>query len=137
VDILQHYCSILDLRNVTIIAPDQGSSARLARSGYDVISIHKTRQHGNILMKLDAEVVGKDCLIIDDIIDSGQTMEAAAQCLKAHGASSVKAYCTHFLGNNKPSMPLYTTNTVPLMIDKRHFVAILPITPVIRKFLQQ
>ena len=43
----------------------------------------------------DGDVAGKDCVIVDDMIDGGSTMINAASILKAKGAKSVTAYATH------------------------------------------
>lgn len=136
-EILSYYSSILNLNNVTIIAPDEGSEKRLKNLNSNIITMSKNRKDNDIYMELKGDVEGKDCLIIDDIIDSGNTMEAAVECLKANKAASIKAYATHFLGNKTSSIPLYVTDTVPLMIDEKNFSAILPIEPIIAKFLKE
>ena len=46
-------------------------------------------------MNVIGEVSGKDCLLIDDIIDSGGTLCNAAEALLSMGATSVTAYITH------------------------------------------
>jgi ribose-phosphate pyrophosphokinase len=47
------------------------------------------------VMNIIGEVAGKDCLLIDDIVDSGGTLCNAADALLANGATSVTAYITH------------------------------------------
>jgi ribose-phosphate pyrophosphokinase len=131
IEILSYYSSILNLDNVTIIAPDKGSEKRLKNVSSNIITMSKTRKDKEIYMELNGNVEGKDCLIIDDIIDSGNTIEAAVKCLEVNKAASIKAYVTHFLGNKIPGVPLYVTDTVPLILDKKNFSAILPIEPII------
>lgn len=46
-------------------------------------------------MDLIGSVNGKDCILIDDMIDSGQTMNKAAETLKWAGAWKIYAYATH------------------------------------------
>jgi ribose-phosphate pyrophosphokinase len=46
-------------------------------------------------MNIIGAVAGKDCLLIDDIVDSGGTLCNAADALLANGATSVTAYITH------------------------------------------
>jgi ribose-phosphate pyrophosphokinase len=46
-------------------------------------------------MNIIGDVVGKDCIIFDDIIDSGGTIVNAAAALMESGAGSVRAYVTH------------------------------------------
>ncbi len=137
IEILSYYSPILNIGNVTIIAPDKGSAKRLENMGCNIIIMNKTRRDKEIFMELKGDVEGKNCLIIDDIIDSGNTIDAAVKCLKEGKAANIKAYCTHFLGNKTPSVPLYVTDTVPLTLDKKNFSAILPIEPIIAKFLKE
>ncbi len=46
-------------------------------------------------MNIIGDVAGKDCILIDDIVDSGGTLCNAADALLAQGATSVTAYITH------------------------------------------
>ena len=46
-------------------------------------------------MNVIGDVKGKDCLLIDDIVDSGGTLCNAAEALLKNGATSVTAYITH------------------------------------------
>jgi ribose-phosphate pyrophosphokinase len=131
IEILSYYSSLLNLNNVTIIAPDKGSEMRLKNLGYNIIAMNKTRNNNSIDMMLNGDVEGKNCLIIDDIIDSGKTIEAAIKCLKANKARDIRVYCTHFLGAKTPKVPLYVTDTVPLILNKEKSIEILPIWPVI------
>jgi len=47
------------------------------------------------VMNIIGEVEGRDCILYDDIIDSGGTLCNAAEALMEHGAKSVTAYITH------------------------------------------
>jgi len=95
----------------------------------------KTRNLGRVVMELLGNVEGKDCLIIDDIYDSGATIRAAALCLKKNKAKRIAGYVTHFLNSKAPPIPLYITDTVPLRCSSEKNLSILPILPVIAKFL--
>ena len=57
----------------------------------------KERKRANEIasMTLIGDVVGKDVILIDDIIDTGNTLAKSAQMLKDKGALSVRAMCTH------------------------------------------
>ena len=46
-------------------------------------------------MNIIGEVSGKQCVLIDDLVDTAGTLCQAAAALKAHGAESVAAYITH------------------------------------------
>ncbi len=96
------YIKSLNLGANTIIAsPDMGSSAR-ARTyakalGCDMVIVDKERRRANEIasMTLIGDVAGKDVVMVDDIIDTGNTLAKAAQLLKEKGAVSVRAMCTH------------------------------------------
>lgn len=88
-------------KNIMIASPDMGSSAR-ARTyakalGCDMVIVDKERRRANEIasMTLIGDVSGKDVLMVDDIIDTGNTLAKAAQLIKDKGATSVRAMCTH------------------------------------------
>ena len=87
--------------NVIIASPDMGSSARAriyAKAlGCDMVIVDKERRRANEIasMNLIGDVSGKHVMMVDDIIDTGNTLAKAAQLLKDKGAVSVRAMCTH------------------------------------------
>ena len=78
-------------------------------------------------MHIIGEVEGKDCCIIDDLVDTAGTLCQAASALKEHGASAVRAYATHpvLSGNaiknieNSELDELVVTDTIALREDAR------------------
>lgn len=87
--------------NVIIASPDMGSSSR-ARTyakalGVDMVIVDKERRRANEIasMTLIGDVEGKDVVMVDDIIDTGNTLAKAANLIKDKGANSVRAMCTH------------------------------------------
>lgn len=91
-----------NLNNPCVVSPDMGGVVR-ARAfaklldNADIAIIDKRRPRPNVseVMNLIGEVSGRDCIIVDDIIDTGGTLCKAAQALKERGAKSVYAYGTH------------------------------------------
>ena len=87
--------------DIMIVSPDIGGVVRaraIAKSlGVDLAIIDKRRPKANEseVMNIIGDVRGKDCLLIDDIVDSGGTLCNAADALLANGATSVTAYITH------------------------------------------
>lgn len=88
-------------KNLMIASPDIGSSAR-ARSyaknlGVDMVIVDKERRRANEIasMTLIGDVSGRDIIMVDDIIDTGNTLAKAALLMKEKGALSVRAMCTH------------------------------------------
>jgi ribose-phosphate pyrophosphokinase len=88
-------------REVMIVSPDVGGVLRARtiarRLNCDLAIIDKRRERAGTseVMNIIGEVQGRDCIIIDDIVDSGGTLCNAAEALLADGASSVSVYVTH------------------------------------------
>jgi ribose-phosphate pyrophosphokinase len=95
------YIQDKNLKNPIIASPDVGGVAR-ARSyaeklGYDLVIVDKKREKANVaeVMNIIGDVAGKDVIILDDMVDTAGTLTKAANALKAKGATSVMACCTH------------------------------------------
>jgi len=95
------YIRNLKETNLILASPDMGSSNRtrnFARAlNLDMVIVDKERKRANEIasMTLIGDVTGKDVILIDDIIDTGNTLAKSAQMLKEKGALSVRAMCTH------------------------------------------
>jgi ribose-phosphate pyrophosphokinase len=89
-DIISRY---MDLTDIVLVMPDKGAVIRNAAK--DVVYLEKTRGNGMISFVLHGDVKGQECIIVDDMIDSGQTLCRAADKLIEYGAKSVSAYVTH------------------------------------------
>jgi len=87
--------------NLTVVSPDTGGVARARaiakRIDADLAIIDKRREAAGIseVMNVIGDVKGRDCILIDDIVDSGGTLCNAAVALMDQGATSVSAYITH------------------------------------------
>ena len=96
------YIKSLNIGSELIIAsPDMGSSAR-ARTyakalSCDMVVVDKERRRANEIasMTLIGDVKGRHVVMVDDIIDTGNTLAKAAALLLEKGALSVRAMCTH------------------------------------------
>jgi ribose-phosphate pyrophosphokinase len=88
-------------KNFVVVSPDVGGVARARaiakRIDGDLAIVDKRRERANEseVMNVIGDVSGRDCLIIDDIVDSAGTLCNAAIALKERGATSVTAYITH------------------------------------------
>ena len=114
--------------DLVVISPDVGGVVRaraLAKQlGCDLAIIDKRRPAANVseVMHVIGEVDGRNCVIMDDMIDTAGTLVKAADVLKERGAKSVYAYCTHpvFSGPavgriaNSHIDEVVITNTIPL-----------------------
>ena len=88
-------------RDLVVVSPDVGGVVRaraLAKQlGCDLAIIDKRRPAANVseVMHVIGEIDGRNCVIMDDMIDTAGTLVKAAEVLKERGAKSVFAYCTH------------------------------------------
>jgi ribose-phosphate pyrophosphokinase len=88
--------------NMVVVSPDVGGVIRaraLAKrlDDADLVIIDKRRSKANQseVMNIIGEVDGKNCVMIDDMVDTAGTLCHAAGALKASGAATVAAYITH------------------------------------------
>ncbi len=112
-----------------VVSPDVGGVVRaraLAKrlGDADLAIIDKRRPKANVaqVMNIIGDVEGKNCVLVDDLVDTAGTLCNAAAALKDHGAVSVAAYCTHpvlsgpAIDNISASQldELVVTDTIPL-----------------------
>jgi ribose-phosphate pyrophosphokinase len=117
------------LNNVMVVSPDTGGVVRaraLAKQlGTDLAIIDKRRPKANVseVMHVIGDIEGRNCVIMDDMIDTAGTLVKAAEVLKERGAKNVYAYCTHpiFSGpaieriaQGSALDEVVVTNTIPL-----------------------
>jgi len=87
--------------NLLVVSPDVGGVVRARaiakRLDSDLAIIDKRRPKANVseVMNIIGDVEGRTCVIMDDIVDTANTLCKAATALKEHGATKVFAYCTH------------------------------------------
>ena len=118
-----------DLENPIVVSPDIGGVVRaraIAKllNDSDMAIIDKRRPKANVsqVMHIIGDVAGGDCILVDDMIDTGGTLCKAAEALKERGAKRVFAYATHpvFSGSavkniaNDALDEIVVTDTIPL-----------------------
>jgi len=120
-------------KNITIVSPDAGGAERARayakRLDAELAIIDKRRSaedgHPEV-MNVIGEVQGRTCIIQDDIIDTGGTMQNAAQALMEAGAERVWACAVHGLFSGPAIQRIeqsaiekfIVTNTIPLSPEK-------------------
>lgn len=119
----------MNLDNLCVVSPDVGGVVRaraIAKrlNGTELAIIDKRRPKINEakVMNIIGDVTGKNCIIVDDIVDTANTLCQAAKALKAQGALKVIAYCSHpvLSGHaletisNSELDELVVTDTIPL-----------------------
>jgi ribose-phosphate pyrophosphokinase len=90
-----------DMKNVMVVSPDVGGVVRaraLAKridAQLAIVDKRRERPGESEVMNIIGHIEGRDCILFDDIIDSGGTLCNAAEALMEKGAASVRAYITH------------------------------------------
>ena len=117
--------------NLIVVSPDVGGVVRARaiakRLDSDLAIIDKRRPKANVaeVMNIIGDVDGRTCVIMDDIVDTANTLCKAATALKEHGARKVVAYCTHpvLSGGAVPRIAssdmdeIVVTDTIPLTAE--------------------
>ena len=116
-----------------VVSPDVGGVVRARaiakRLEVDLAIIDKRRPRPNesVVMNIIGDVDGRTCVLVDDMVDTANTLCEAAHALKAQGEVKVCAYCTHPVLSG-PAMEriersdldeLVVTDTIPLRPDAR------------------
>jgi len=90
-----------NFENLMVVSPDVGGVVRARalakRLDCDLAIIDKRRPRANVaeVMNIIGDVKDRTCVIMDDMVDTANTLCKAADALKANGAKKVVAYCTH------------------------------------------
>ncbi len=131
------------LENPVVVSPDIGGVVRARAhakllNDADLAIIDKRRPKANVaqVMHLIGEVDGRDCIIVDDMIDTGGTLCQAAAALKERGAKRVFAYATHpvFSGNAAKNIAesvideVVVTDSIPLSSEMKKVSKVTQLT---------
>lgn len=104
---VRHIKENFDLQNLTVVSPDVGGLVRARaianKIGAELAIVDKRRPKAGVseVMNIIGDVDGKNCIIVDDMVDSGGTLCKAAEALLEKGAKSVSAYITHGVLSDK------------------------------------
>lgn len=126
--ILAKYINEKNLEDVIVVSPDLGGVTRARdladRIGAPIAIIEKKRPEPGVakVMNLIGDVKGKNCIIVDDIVDTAGSLVEGAKALEEFGAKSVTAAVTHAVLTDPASeriansniKELIVTNTIPL-----------------------
>lgn len=138
--------------NLVIAAPDVGGAKRASsyakKLNLGLAICHKQRKVANEVseMTVIGDVVGKDVVLLDDMIDTAGTLTKAADLLMESGAKSVRAYCTHAVLSGpaydrisaSKITELIVTDTIPLRKpnEKIRVVSVAPLfADIIKKLI--
>lgn len=132
--IFADYFKEKNLENVVVVSPDHGGvtrardlARRLTESPIAIIDKRRPEPNKAEVMNIIGEVKGKNCILVDDMIDTAGSIVAAATALKNAGALEVYACATHPLFSGpaierlaeSPLKEVVVTNTVSLPEEKK------------------
>lgn len=124
-----------DYKNIMIVSPDVGGvvraraiAKRVNSADLAIIDKRRPKQNETEVMHIIGDVKDRDCIIVDDIVDTANTLCRAVEALKNHGATHVAAYVTHpvLSGsaietiNNSMLDEMVVTDTIPLQEAALH-----------------
>lgn len=145
----------VDLSNVAVVSPDAGrirvAEKWAAKLGNCPLAfVHKTRDitkpNRAVANRVVGDVSGLDCVITDDLIDTGGTIAEAVRVLYKAGAKSVLVAATHaVLSDPAPqrlagcgAVEVVVTDTLPIPEDKRFpALTVLPIAPLLARGIHE
>lgn len=114
-----------------IISPDVGgvqraraTAKRLNDCDLAIIDKRRPRPNEAEIMNIIGDVTNRNCIIVDDMVDTGGTLYQAAKVLKEKGAATVTAYCTHAILSGKA-----VANLAPSVLDELVITDTIPLTP--------
>lgn len=139
--------------NVVVVSPDVGGVVRARslakRIDANLAIVDKRREKAGVseVMNIIGEVEGKDCIIVDDIVDSAGTLCNAAAAIMEEGAASVSAYITHGvlsgaalerIGNSSLKTLVITDSICPTEnVQKLKNIKILSIAPLMAEAVKR
>ena len=120
--ILAKYINEKNLEDVIVVSPDLGGVTRARdladRIGAPIAIIEKKRPEPGVakVMNLIGDVKGKNCIIVDDIVDTAGSLVEGAKALEAFGAKSVMAAVTHAVLTDPASERIANSNIKELIV---------------------
>ena len=122
-----------NMDNVVVVSPDHGSVTRARNMAQPlnapIAIVDKRRPEPNKseIMNIIGDIEGKNCILVDDMIDTAGTITNAANALKEMGAASVRACATHAVLSgpaierieNSAIEELILLNTLPIPEEKK------------------
>lgn len=149
--ILADYFESLHLEDLTIVSPDVGR-VKVAKKLADMLGatlaiLHKGRPEHNVaeITHVIGDVDGRNCIIVDDMIDTAGSITAGAKALANQGAKSMYVAATHGIFSSpayeridaSPIKEVVVTNSLPVPEDRRHGkIHVLSVAPLIAHAIQ-
>jgi ribose-phosphate pyrophosphokinase len=150
--VMIEYFKPLEVPDLTVVSPDPGGVERARafgkRMNAPLAIIDKRREKPNVaeVMNVVGEVEGRNCLMVDDLIDTAGTLVKGAEALLLQGARSVSACATHAVLSgpavkrieDSPLKEVVFTNSIPLTEEAKHSkkIKFLSVAPLLARAIQ-
>jgi len=149
--ILADYFEAMHIEDLVVVSPDVGR-VKVAKKFADMLGaglaiMHKGRPEHNVaeITHVIGEVGGKNCIVIDDMIDTAGSITEGAKSLQKHGAGKIWVTATHGVFSppaferidSAPVEEVVVTNTVPVPEERRHGkIRVLSVAPLFAHAVQ-
>ena len=139
--LIYKYFKEKDIDDLCVVSPDHGGATRARKLSValdcPIAIIDKRRPKPNVaeVMGIIGDVAGKNCILVDDMIDTAGTIVAGASVLKEKGAKDVYIACTHGVLSgpaverlqNSCAKEIVITDTIAIPEEKQ-FDKLVPVT---------
>ncbi|MBN2039858.1 MAG: ribose-phosphate pyrophosphokinase [Spirochaetes bacterium] len=123
-----NYINSLNLDNLVVVSPDAGGVDRAryyskrVHGGLAIVDKRRERANVSEVMNVIGDVKGKNCILVDDIIDTAGSISGAAKALIKNGANKVYCFAVHGIFSGKaferlreaPFEEIIVTDTIPV-----------------------
>lgn len=150
--LIKHIAS-LNLQDLTIVSPDAGGVERARayakRLDATLAIVDKRREMANVaeVMNVIGDVDGRNCFVVDDMVDTAGTLCETVNALYSKGATSVQAVCSHGVLSGpaldrlskSPIAGLVVTDTIPVKAKRERCpkITVLSIAPLIGEAMKR
>ena len=140
--------------NLAVVSPDAGRVKVAEKWAHELGDaplsfVHKTRSNTEanktVSNRVVGDVEGKDCILLDDMIDTGGTIAGAVRVLEEAGAKSVVIACTHGVFSDPArerlsecgAVEVITTDTLPQSTEGWDNLTVLSIAPLLARTIHE
>lgn len=146
------YFKRLNIENPVVVSPDTGGVVRARfyakklNAGLAIIDKRRPQANECQIMHVIGDVKGKDCILVDDMIDTAGSISGAAKALKENGAKDIYCVSTHPILSNGASIKLKNagykeivlTNTIPIPdVKKLNNMTVLSVAPLLGEAMRR
>ncbi len=146
------YFKKLNIENPVVVSPDTGGVVRARfyakklNAGLAIIDKRRPQANECQIMHVIGDVKGKDCILVDDMIDTAGSISGAAKALKENGAKDIYCVSTHPILSNGASIKLKNagykeivlTNTIPIPdVKKLNNMTVLSVAPLLGEAIRR